>query len=98
MTHERGVGEACTQTCAALLSCPAHTCNAIQVASTVETKQKAGDEALSAKKYGEALAAYDEALKALPDRHALVAELHANKANVYLTDKKCEPLLPAMMR
>jgi hypothetical protein len=61
----------------------------MQVASTIEAKQKAGDEALGAKKFGDALAAYDEALKALPERHALVAELHASKASVYLLDKKC---------
>ena len=64
----------------------------LQAASTVETKQQAGNDALAAKKYGEALNAYDEALKALPERHALVAELHAKKASVYLADKKCASL------
>jgi isochorismate hydrolase len=59
-----------------------------QVASTVEIKVKEGNEALVAKKYGEALSAYDNALKALPERHSMVADLHGSKAAVYLSDKK----------
>lgn len=63
---------------------------ATQVASTVETRVKQGNEALAARKYGEALSAYDDALKALPERHSMMAELHGSKAAVYLSDKKCD--------
>jgi hypothetical protein len=60
-----------------------------QVAARIETKQKQGDVAAGLKKYGEALTAYDEALKEVPERHSLLATLHGSKAAVYLMDSKC---------
>jgi hypothetical protein len=65
-----------------------HWLISVQVLAAVEEKTVAGDEHFEAKKYGDALAAYDEALKALPARHKLVADLHASKAAVLLNDKK----------
>lgn len=44
------------------------------------------------KKFKDALEAYDVALKALPEKHPLIATLHGNKAAVYMMDKKCAPL------
>jgi hypothetical protein len=60
----------------------------MQVLASVEETSKVGDEHYESKKYGDALAAYDEALKVLPARHKLVADLHARKAAVLLSDKK----------
>lgn len=54
----------------------------------MEAKVAQGNAASESKKFGDALAAYDEALKALPERHSMVADLHGRKAGVYLEDKK----------
>ena len=67
----------------------------MQVEERIQTQQKKGDVAAGLKKYGDALAAYDEALKDVPERHSLVAQLHGSKAAVYLMDGKCDTLHPA---
>ena len=57
----------------------------------IEEKQKAGDNATGLRKYGEALIAYDEALKDVPERHSLRTQLHGSKAAVFIMDGKCVP-------
>ena len=63
----------------------------LQVQQRVEEKQKAGDNATGLRKYGEALIAYDEALKDVPERHSLRTQLHGSKAAVFIMDGKCVP-------
>eukprot|EP00892_Ulva_mutabilis_P001101 jgi/Ulvmu1/10992/UM007_0172.1 len=68
------------------------TASAVEIEPEVEERiraqQKKGDVAAGLKKYGDALAAYDEALKDVPERHSLVAHLHGCKAAVFLMDGK----------
>jgi hypothetical protein len=61
----------------------------LQVLQRIEAKQTQGDNATGLRKYGEALLAYDEALKNVPERHSLRAQLHGSKAAVFLMDGKC---------
>lgn len=70
----------------------------VQVEERIQAQQKKGDVAAGLKKYGDALAAYDEALKDVPERHSLVAHLHGSKAAVFLMDGKCDTLHPASVR
>jgi hypothetical protein len=63
------------------------------VEQRILAKQKQGDNAAGLRKYGEALSAYDEALKEVPERHSLIAQLHGSKAAVFLMDGKCVPLV-----
>lgn len=60
----------------------------LQVQQRIEVKQKEGDNAAGLRKYGEALIAYDEALKDVPERHSLRTQLHGSKAAVFLMDGK----------
>lgn len=71
---------------------------AVQVEERIQAQQKKGDVAAGLKKYGDALAAYDEALKDVPERHSLVAQLHGSKAAVFLMDGKCDTLHPASLQ
>ena len=64
----------------------------------MEAKLKQGDAAASLQKLQEAHSAYGDALKELPDRHAMAAEAHASKAAVYVMEKKCAPLTAAVDR
>ena len=60
----------------------------MQVAAKVASKTKEGDNALGSKKFTEALAAYQMAIKELPENHPEVANLHTNKAAVLLMERK----------
>jgi hypothetical protein len=62
-----------------------------QVAARVEAKLKVGDAAAGLQKFQDALNAYDEALKELPERHSMAAKVHACKATVFVMEKKCAP-------
>lgn len=60
----------------------------LQVQQRIVAKQTQGDNATGLRKYGEALIAYDEALKDVPERHSLRTQLHGSKAAVFLMDGK----------